>query len=173
LLTAPLVLSYLILDDVPPARFALTRLPSPLLHHPLTEGLFNLLASASERNYPQVYARARALAETLSEDADLSPIGPSMVKSFINSFRTRAFNLVSRAYTSISVSLAESYLGLPRDELLPTVTRLKWKHDPATDVLTPARPQIMNARHIQGAVSGPSTLFTFDIVTNGVSLLES
>jgi len=173
LLTVPLVLSYLILDDVPPGRFALTRLPSPLLHHPAAEGLLNLLASTSERNYPQVYARAEALAETLSADADLGIFGPSMVKSFIASFRSRAFNLISKAYTSIPVSLAESYLGLPRDEMLPSVTRHKWKYDPATDVLTPARLQDVNARHIQGVASGPSTLLTFDIVTNGVALLES
>ena len=122
----------------PPGRFALTRLPSPLLHHPAAEGLLNLLASTSERNYPQVYARAEALAETLSADADLGIFGPSMVKSFIGkwlsrhgsmpsltpsskaSFRSRAFNLISKAYTSIPVSLAESYLGLPRDEMLPS-----------------------------------------------------
>jgi COP9 signalosome complex subunit 8 len=67
----------------PPARFALTRLPSPLLHHPLTEGLFNLLASTSERKYPQVYIRAKALLNELSADADMSVFGPSMVKSFI------------------------------------------------------------------------------------------
>ena len=99
LLTAPLVLSYLILDDMydskvrnavyfadfatrPPGRFALTRLPSPLQNHPITEGLFNLLASTSERNYSQVYVRATALVETLSVDADLSIFAPSMVKSF-------------------------------------------------------------------------------------------
>ena len=68
----------------PPARFALTRLPSPLLHHPLTEGLFNLLASTSERNYPQVYLRAKALWDALGTDDDLSVFGPSMVKSFIS-----------------------------------------------------------------------------------------
>lgn len=173
LLTAPLVLSYLILDDIPPARFALTRLPPPLIRHPLTEGLFNLVASTSERNYPQVYIRGRALADALSADADCSVFGQSMVKTFISSFRNRAFNLISKAYTSIPVSLAESYLGLGRDELLPIVTRHKWKHNPATDILTPARPQNTNARHIQGAVSGPSTLLTFDVVTNGVTLLES
>ena len=101
LLTAPLVLAYLILDDMydlrttnarylliyfairPPARFALTRLPSPLLHHPPTEGLFNLLASTSERNYSQVYVRAKALAETLNADPDLNVFGPSMVKTFV------------------------------------------------------------------------------------------
>jgi len=137
------------------------------------EGLFNLLASTSERNYSQVYVRAKALAETLNADADLSVFGPSMVKSFVGSFRTRAFHLVSKAYTSVPVSLAESYLGLSRDELLPIVTRHKWKHDPNTDILTPAHLRNVNARHIQGAVSGPSTLVTFDIVTNGVALLES
>jgi len=173
LLTTPLVLSYLILDDVPPARFALTRLPPPLLHHPLTEGLFNLLASTSERNYPQVYIRGKALLDALNADADLSIFGPSMVKSFLASFRSRTFNLISKAYTSIPASLAGSYLGLARDELLPSVTRHKWRHDPATDILTPARLQNTNARHIQGVVSGPSTLLTLDVVTNGVALLES
>ena len=56
---------------------------------------------------------------------------------------------------------------------LVDVTRLKWKHDPATDILTPARLRDMNARHVQGIAAGPSTLLTFDIVTNGVALLES
>jgi len=48
----------------------------------VVEGLFNLLASTSERKYAQVYDRAKALAETLSADPDLSIFGTSMVKSF-------------------------------------------------------------------------------------------
>ena len=41
-----------------------------------------MLASTSERKYALVYNRAKALAEILSADADLSIFGPSMVKSF-------------------------------------------------------------------------------------------
>jgi len=111
--------------------------------------------------------------DALNTDADLSIFGPSMVKYFIFSFRARAFKLISKAYTSIPVSLAESYMGLTRDELLPVVIKHKWKHDPAADILTPVRPQNTNVRHIQGAVPRPSTLLTFDVVTNGVALLES
>ena len=48
----------------------------------MVEGLFNLLASTSERKYAQVYDRAKTLSETLSADADLSIFGPSMVKTF-------------------------------------------------------------------------------------------
>lgn len=173
LLTAPLVLSYLIMDDIPPARFALTRLPPPLLRNPLTEALFNLLASTSERNYPQVYVRAKALSEALNADEDLNIFGASVVRTFIDSFRSRAFNLISKAYTSISVTLAESYLGLPSEELLPNLVKREWKYDPTTGILTPTRPQNTNARHIQGIVSVPSTLLTFDVVTSGVALLES
>jgi len=173
LLTAPLVLSYLILDDIPPARFALARLPPPLAHCPLTQALFSLVASTSERNYSRVYVRARALVDILSADPDLSIFGPSMATSFVVSFRTRTFNLISKAYTSISLSRAEYYLGLHHVELLPAVTKLGWTRDPATNIFTPARSQNTNVRQIQGAISGPSTLLTFDIVTNGVALLES
>lgn len=74
---------YQTLEISPPARFALTRLPPPLLRHPLTEGLFNLVASTSERNYPQVYVRGRALGDALSADADCSVFGSSMVKAFL------------------------------------------------------------------------------------------
>lgn len=54
----------------PPARFALTRLPSALTSNALATHAFSLVASTSERNYHNVYARAQVLREFVA-----TPVG--------------------------------------------------------------------------------------------------
>ncbi|CDO73588.1 hypothetical protein BN946_scf185014.g58 [Trametes cinnabarina] len=90
LLIAPLVLSYLILDELPPARQVLTRLPDGLLSFPLSQGLFQLLASTSERKYSDIYRRAEELHQYVLRatfgNPEFSQILAGMITSFIGKF---------------------------------------------------------------------------------------
>ncbi|KAJ7311509.1 COP9 signalosome [Mycena albidolilacea] len=174
LLTAPLVLAYLISDDLPPARFALTRLPNNLATSPLGKQLYSLLASTSERKYANVYTRAQALVELVGQpdffDTSLGALLGVMVSAFLESFRTRTFNLLQKAYTSLPLPLAETYLGLSSNEVLAAAERSGWSYDPSTHVLTPAqKPSIRPARN----GFAPSSLGTFDFVSNSVAKLET
>lgn len=71
----------------PPARYALTRLPDKLAAHPLSQALFGLLASTSERLYEHIYSRAESLFRYAQQpdfpDQKLGEVVASMTKVFV------------------------------------------------------------------------------------------
>ncbi|KAH7107622.1 hypothetical protein BKA62DRAFT_683965 [Auriculariales sp. MPI-PUGE-AT-0066] len=171
LIAVPLVLAYLVRDDVPPARFALTRLPPALQSEPLASHTFNLVASTAERKYPNVYARAVVLREFCEAKVD-NPAFVQLISvlldAFIDGFRKRAFDLVSKSYSSIPLNLAQFYLGLPEDRLVAETGKVGWTY--ANGLLTPSK--------LQGAISAqnfggnPSTVKTFEQMIDVVAQLE-
>ncbi|KAJ6490651.1 hypothetical protein C8R47DRAFT_455207 [Mycena vitilis] len=176
LLTAPLVLAYLVLDDLPPARCALLRLPNSLASTPLGKQLFSLLASTSERKYANVYTRSQTLVEQVGQpdffDTGLGALLGIMIGDFLDAFRNRTFNLLQKAYISLPVPLAEMYLGLPANEVLAVAERGGWSFDAATQVLIPA--QKSTAGPNSNAFARPiSSLATFDFVADSVAKLET
>ncbi len=122
----------------------MTRLPDSLASFGLSQALFQVLASTHERKYPDVYLRAEELHEYVSQtafsDAALGQILAGMVTSFIGeylntitahnithsrvtaSFRKKTFELLSRAYTTIPLPLAQWYLGYPGDKAEEVLT---------------------------------------------------
>ncbi|KAJ6531230.1 COP9 signalosome [Mycena capillaripes] len=175
LLTAPLVLAYLVIDDLPPARCALMRLPNALATSPFGKQLHSLLASTSERKYANVYVRSQALLETVGQpdffDTSLGALLGVMIQSFLDAFRIRTFNLLQKAYTSLPLPLAEMYLGLPANEVLSAAERGGWSFDVSTQVLTPA--QKSNAGPTSSAFAPISSLATFDFVADSTAKLET
>ncbi|CCM03620.1 uncharacterized protein FIBRA_05764 [Fibroporia radiculosa] len=129
-ITAPLVLSYCIVDQLPAARHALTRLPKSLASLPVTKGLYRLLASVWERNYSSVYIRAKELfnlcQQTDPASGELPTLIANMVTVFVDAFRAKTFALLAKAYTSLPVSLAHTYLGYSPEELLTVATSKGW-----------------------------------------------
>ncbi|KAF7295526.1 CSN8-PSD8-EIF3K domain-containing protein [Mycena indigotica] len=174
-LTTPLVLAYLILDDLQPARFALQRLPRDLAVSPIAKAFFALLASTVERKYANVYSRTTELLAITSGsdflDANLGAILGLMLNAFLESFRTRTFNLLKKAYTSLPVSLAQVYLGLGAEEVLSAAASDGWSYDASTQILTPA--QRSASTQLANGFTPFSTLATFDFVANSVAKLET
>ncbi|KAJ6525507.1 COP9 signalosome, partial [Mycena vulgaris] len=175
LLTAPLVLAYLTLDDLPPARSALMRLPNNLASSPLGKQLHSLLASTSERKYNNVYSRSQGLVELVGQpdffDTSLGALLGLMIAHFLDAFRTRTFNLLSKAYTSLALPLAQMYLGLPADAVLAAAENGGWAYDSSTQVLSPVK----KSTPAQGSngFTPFSSLATFDFVANSVAQLET
>ncbi|KAI0273464.1 COP9 signalosome [Gloeopeniophorella convolvens] len=173
-ITAPLVLSYLIVDDL---KFALTRLPTAVASLPLAQAVFNLFASAWERRYEHVYRRAEVLFNLVQQadfpHPDVGAVIAGLVKAFLEAFRQRTFALVSRAYTSIPLPLAQTYFGLPNEQFLSVVSAQGWQFDASTQVLTPAPVARAAPSAVAGAWHSPSTLSVFDVVTDSVARLEA
>ncbi|CAK5265250.1 unnamed protein product [Mycena citricolor] len=169
-LTAPLVLAYLINDDIPPARCALIRLPAALQSAPFSNQLFGLVASVSERKHTNVYARAQKLVEFVGQadflDQSLGAVLSNMLAAFLNAFRQRTFKLLQRAYMSLPLSLAEKYLGMSSDEVLSAAASGGWSYDSSTQILTPA------VKTVSAAPAPVSTLSTFGFVSSSVAKLE-
>ncbi|KAG1778488.1 hypothetical protein EV702DRAFT_1093571 [Suillus placidus] len=122
LLIAPLVLAYMVLDDLTPAQHVLARLPENVSLHPLSHALAVLLASALERNYENTYTRTHELFQ-LSQQSDFPDpkLGKTvglLVNDFLDAFRKNTFTLVSRAFACLHVTEAQKLLGLGRKEVL-------------------------------------------------------
>ena len=120
----------------------LTRLPDTLRSQPLVQALFKLLASVSERKYANIYSRAEQLHQFVSDPSSpVQPLGPllaGMITAFlgayhmtmsyyadsvnrgcsVDAFRKKTFDLLARAYTSIHVPLAQTYLGLTAEQVV-------------------------------------------------------
>lgn len=125
----------------PPARLAFMRLPNTLQSSPLPTSIANLISATMKRNYTQVYNISDALlnvvAQTTGSQQALAEVIARMVTAFLGqythyfplslylihilfleTFRARTFQLLSQAYTSLPVALAQTYIGLPVDQLL-------------------------------------------------------
>ncbi|KAJ7172048.1 COP9 signalosome [Mycena filopes] len=177
-LTAPLVLAYLIKDNLPPARSALARLPNNLLSSPFGKQLFALLASTSERKYNNVYIRAHGLQQFVGQadflDTSLGAVLGTMLDAFLTSFRERTFKLLQKAYTSLPLPLAQTYLGLSAEEVLSVAASSGWAYDNMTQVLTPAPVSTQKTSNAGSGSFAPfSSLATFDFVANSVARLET
>ncbi|KAH9180295.1 COP9 signalosome [Lactarius sanguifluus] len=143
LIAVPLVLSYLIVNDLPSAKFALLRIPDAVASVPLAQATLKLFASVWERRYENIFPRGEALSNLARRadhlQADLAELIASLVGTFIESFRQRTFVLVSKAYTTIPLSLAQVYLGLQSDHLLRVTSSEGWHFDAPSRILTPVR----------------------------------
>ncbi|KAI0345294.1 hypothetical protein BDW22DRAFT_1426966 [Trametopsis cervina] len=169
LVIVPLVLSYLILDDTPPAVHALTRLPRNLAVAPLSLALFKLVASVSERKYQNVYARAAQVHDAAQGPEtidDLKPVVAGLLEKFLDRFRRNTFILLSRAYTSVPLPLVQSYLSLPAEQVLSVAAEYRWKYDSSTQILSPV--PIVGAKDSATTRNsfGQSTLATFNLVAS-------
>ncbi|RPD66449.1 hypothetical protein L227DRAFT_649170 [Lentinus tigrinus ALCF2SS1-6] len=192
LLVAPLVLAYLIVDELyaatrsdsiratlitflsPSARHVLTRLPDTLATQPLVQGLFNLLASVCERKYTNIYSRAEQLHQFVSGPSFsgelLGPILAGMVTAFVDAFRKKTFNLLARAYTSIPLPLAQTYLGWTAEQVVNVAVPAGWEFHETRFILTPPQQSSSSSRSVDSA---PSSLLALNLVVDTVANLES
>ncbi|KAG2147255.1 hypothetical protein BD769DRAFT_724996 [Suillus cothurnatus] len=174
LLIAPLVLAYMVLDDLTPAQHALARLPENVSSHPLSHALAALLKSTLERKYENTYARAQELFQ-ISQQSDFPDprLGKTvglLVNDFIDAFRKNTFTLVSRAFACLHITEAQKLLGLGRKEVLTIANNNHWQFDAASGVLRPSNaslPALVSTKPVL-----PSSLMTFDLVVNSVTTSE-
>ncbi|KAL0568077.1 hypothetical protein V5O48_013921 [Marasmius crinis-equi] len=186
-ITIPLVLSYMITDDLPLARSALRRMNHFFRDIPIVQTLGSLLVAVSGRDYAQIYNRAEALVDFVTlpsfPSRDLGRIIHNIVPNFVNHFRSQTLLLLTRAYTSLPMRLAVVYIGLPPDKVqscwsfthvhvavaltyLAVMTVNGWTYDPTTETFVPPK----------GKSKGPtaSTLVQAQAVaSDGSSVIET
>ncbi|KAI0784370.1 COP9 signalosome [Abortiporus biennis] len=167
LVTTPLVLSYLILNELPAARFALERLPENLKANILPQALFSLLSSVWERKYEKIYPKAEELYNIVQQPVipsqDLASVAAPLVKTFIDTFRRTTFVLLSKAFSSIPLASAQTYLGFTAEQVLAAAQEQNWSYDANTHVLSPT---LSISSDLHGLISGSSSLQTFTLVAN-------
>ncbi|KAI0093902.1 hypothetical protein BDY19DRAFT_919504 [Irpex rosettiformis] len=168
LVTVPLVLSYLILDDIPPAIHALSRLPNSLTACiPLPRVLLSLVVAVSGRKYQNVYTLATKVHEALDvteTPEGLKPIVTLLLDKFLDRYRRKTFELLSRAYTSVPLSLVQSYLTLSPEQILEVAAQYKWGYDSSTQTLSPT--PLPRNKGVANIGFGHSTLVTFNAIAD-------
>jgi len=175
LLIAPLVLSYMILDNLPPARLALSRLSDHLNSLPLSSALLRLVAAARYRNYSLVYKSAGELVDVVQSpgffDTSLAAVIKVLTDRFLESFRQKALILLTKAYTSITLLQTQVYLGLKAELVLAVAQNAGWSYDQTKQILTP--PTVPPRSHVPTlSFARGSSLKTFDAVVDSVSQLD-
>jgi len=172
LIVAPLVLGLLVLDQLSPARYALSRLPDNLVSLPLPRALADLVTATTNREHSKVYHQAGALLNLVGQpeflDRDLASIIANLVPAFIDSFRSRTFTLLSKAYTSLSLSLAGTYLALTAEQIITAAEKNGWSYNPPTQILSPAA----GGRQFGSLPADFTSLQTFHFVADSVARLE-
>jgi len=133
-----------------------------------------LVASAWDRKHANVYSRADALFKLVGQpdffDRKLASVVAQMVTTFLDSFRQRTIVLLSKAYTSLPLSLAQMYLGLSSDQLIVVAEEAQWLFDTSTKVFTPS---ISTGDTLTNPKSNTfSSLSTFHFVADNVAKLE-
>ncbi|KAF8350607.1 hypothetical protein F5887DRAFT_940126 [Amanita rubescens] len=172
--TAPLVLAYLIVDDLPPAKHALLRLPESLLSIPFSVALHNFVSACWQRAYEQIHSNAMTLNDIISQagffDKDLANVLAYMIQTFIGSFRRRTSLLLFGAYTSVPLPLAELYLGMNREQVLNAAQKERWNYDATSGALSASLSTKTNPARTPRIST--SSLSTFHFVADSVSRLE-
>ncbi|KAL1685616.1 COP9 signalosome [Schizophyllum commune] len=171
LVIAPMVLAYLIVDDLTPARFALSRLPEQLHGLPIVQGLNSLVALTWQRRYDQVYSRVETLVNVANDfEEPITQVLHALLRQFLDSFRERTFQLLSRACTEVPLNLVETYLGLPAEQIVPAAQARGWAYDEASKVFKPVKPKAVTATTAKTEIS---SLNTFHFVAHSVGKLET
>ncbi|KAK7467501.1 hypothetical protein VKT23_004555 [Stygiomarasmius scandens] len=177
LIITPIILAYLVSDELALGRLVIKRLPPVFLSHPLVQGLGRLLQAVSARDYPNVYVRTQTLV-TLTEQPDfpdqtLAGVIKTMTEAFLESFRHRTFILLSRTYTSISLPLAQTYFGLPTERLLEVATANNWTYNASSQILTPVPYKSLKTLETQANFTPiTSSLANLNFIAGSVSKLE-
>jgi len=131
------LLAYYILNDLNSARFLWKRIPSEIrasnteLQAIWTVGKHLWPAT---RNYPEVYNSLRAV--------DWHPQYAILVSALEEAFRERTLQLISRAYSMISLKDCANLVGLSDEEMLAFATSLGWDYDDTSNYLRPVKKKV-------------------------------
>ncbi|KAL0946812.1 hypothetical protein HGRIS_012981 [Hohenbuehelia grisea] len=168
LISVPLVIAYLIVDDLAPARYVLARLPDALASHRLAKSLHALYLATKDRKHAQVYSLIGKLSTYASQPDFIEPKLGSLITTMLGtlseSFRQQTFALLGRAYTAIPLTLAQEYLGMSETQLIDVAEKSAWSYDITTQVFSPAAGPLSIRSNEYSSV--PSTLGTFHSVAD-------
>ncbi|TEB36443.1 hypothetical protein FA13DRAFT_1787883 [Coprinellus micaceus] len=169
---APLVLVYLIQNQTPPARYALARLSESHAAHPLINLLTSLLAFTTTRDHRQVYGTGEKIVDLVSQadffHQEFGLVLTKLTTVFIEQFRRRTFELISKAYSSLPRSLAEKYLGASGEAIVAEAAKNGWEYDSGAQLLKPNASTAREERQMSS-----SSLSSFVFIANSVGKLEA
>ncbi|EGC28488.1 hypothetical protein DICPUDRAFT_160083 [Dictyostelium purpureum] len=123
------MLTLLIENDIVNAKLLYKRIPQDFKNsnQPL-KNIWNIVKSISQSDSTSTY---KALSEGLGDD--YAPLLNTLKKLY----QSRTFNLISDAYSSITVNDCSSFLGLSNDDTISFTTSKGWTFDKESNTLKP------------------------------------
>uniref|UniRef100_A0A6G1SM03 COP9 signalosome complex subunit 8 n=1 Tax=Aceria tosichella TaxID=561515 RepID=A0A6G1SM03_9ACAR len=121
---------YLLFNDLTSAKFLWKRIPDDVkaANNELSV-IWSVGKLMWKKNYSEIYGTI-----------DSIPVWPNHLKNIMKliseSTRQRVIELISKAYSSISLNDASQLLGLNNDETLKLAEQLNWLHESETGFLT-------------------------------------
>ena len=120
------LLCLLILNDLNNARFLWKRIPHDIKDSELMS-IWKLGKHLWNRNYEDFYSATKSAPKQYQ----------ALIQALIDSVRVRTFTLLSRAYSSISISECSLFLGLSAEETVAFALSQGWSTEPHSLFLIP------------------------------------
>lgn len=136
---------YLLFNDLTSAKFLWKRIPSQIKEENSELSIIWLVGKLMwKRNFPEIYAVINSC-----------PSWPNHLKNIMNliseSTRQRAGALISKAYSTISISDASKLLGLSNEETLKIAEKLNWSYEADTGYIVINKPETSNKNIIDNS----------------------
>ncbi|CAG8530286.1 2830_t:CDS:2 [Ambispora gerdemannii] len=125
---APYLAAYLILNQLPAAKFLWKRIPERQKTDEI-RAIWNVGTALWNREFENVYG--------LIEGKPWSSLVAPLMTKLAELVRERVLDLLSEAYSSIAIDKAAQRLGLPQEQLIQVLTNRGWVLDAATKTLQP------------------------------------
>ncbi|CAG8480184.1 5030_t:CDS:2 [Ambispora leptoticha] len=125
---APYLAAYLLLNQLPAAKFLWKRIPERTKTDEI-RAIWNVGTALWNREFENVYG----LIEGKPWSSSVEPLMTRLAELV----RERVLNLLSEAYSSIAVDKAAHRLGLPQEQLIQILSNRGWVLDAATNTLQP------------------------------------
>ncbi|KAN0037040.1 hypothetical protein ACTFIV_002372 [Dictyostelium citrinum] len=123
------LLSYLINNDVINAKHLWKRIPNDFKQsNQQLKNIYTIIKSISQTNPTIIYT---SLSTNIGDE--YTPF----ITALKDNFQTRTFELISNAYSSITVNDCSLYLGISPDDTIKFTTSKGWEHDKASNTLKP------------------------------------
>ncbi|KAN0015536.1 hypothetical protein ACTFIU_008271 [Dictyostelium citrinum] len=123
------LLSYLINNDVINAKHLWKRIPNDFKQsNQQLKNIYTIIKSISQTNPTITYT---SLSTNIGDE--YTPF----ITALKDNFQTRTFELISNAYSSITVNDCSLYLGISPDDTIQFTTSKGWEHDKASNTLKP------------------------------------
>ncbi|XP_070570038.1 COP9 signalosome complex subunit 8-like isoform X2 [Ptychodera flava] len=129
---AQLLSLYLLQNDLANAKFLWKRIPPPIKSsNPELNNIWMVGQKMWQRDFPQVY---QSLNQEWSEN--IKPI----MQALHEDVRSRAFQLVSKAYSSIGTEDFAHFIGMPTEQAVSAAAAEGWQIDTQNKLIVPKKP---------------------------------
>lgn len=138
------LLAHLYLNDLNSARFLWKTVPQAVKDaHPELAAVWKIGQCLWNRDYPGVYSTAQGF--------EWSPEIAHFVAGFLESYRKRIFELLTSAYSTISVADVAHFMGMGEEDATNYAVQNGWSLDAATKMLTVRKQKVQTNQKLDAS----------------------